>query len=92
MMAGKGGLVKLDVGVLSPEQQETLRQFKIKTRIDNEKYLRSHPEVEVLIGDFLRDVLLKRPADIREFAADHFTNPNLHATIGSKMEDNCEIE
>lgn len=28
--------------------------FQIKTRIDNEKYLRSHPEVEVLIGDFLR--------------------------------------
>ncbi|XP_071326566.1 RIIa domain-containing protein 1 [Trachinotus anak] len=92
MMAGKGGLVKLDVGVLSPEQQEKLRQFKIKTRIDNEKYLKSHPEVELMIGDFLRDVLLKRPADIREFAADHFTNPNLHATIGSQMEGNSVIE
>uniref|UniRef100_A0A3B4Z4Z4 RIIa domain-containing protein n=1 Tax=Stegastes partitus TaxID=144197 RepID=A0A3B4Z4Z4_9TELE len=63
------GLSKLDVGVLSTEQQEKLRQFKIKTRIDNEKYLRSHPEVELLIGDFLRDVLLKRPVDVREFAA-----------------------
>ncbi|XP_040901390.1 RIIa domain-containing protein 1 [Toxotes jaculatrix] len=92
MMAGTGGLAKLDIGVLSPEQQEKLRQFKIKTRIDNETYLRSHPEVEVLIGDFLRDVLHKRPADIREFAADHFTNPNLHATIGSKMEGNSVME
>ncbi|KAM7383470.1 hypothetical protein PAMP_003118 [Pampus punctatissimus] len=55
-MAGKSGLAKLDVGVLSAEQQEKLRQFKIKTRIDNEKYLRSHPEVEVLIGDFLSDL------------------------------------
>lgn len=27
---------------------------QIKTRIDNEKYLRSHPEVEILISDFLR--------------------------------------
>ncbi|XP_059195493.1 RIIa domain-containing protein 1 [Centropristis striata] len=89
-MAGEGGLPKLDVAVLSAEQQEKLRQFKIKTRIDNEKYLRSHPEVDVLIGDFLRDVLLKRPADIREFAADHFTNPNLRAVIGSKMEGNME--
>ncbi|KAI3360495.1 hypothetical protein L3Q82_002382 [Scortum barcoo] len=71
-MAGKDeALTKLDVGVLSAEQQEKLRQFKIKTRINNEKYLRSHPEVEVLIGDFLSDVLLKRPADIREFAAVH---------------------
>ncbi|XP_022621929.1 RIIa domain-containing protein 1 [Seriola dumerili] len=92
MMARKGGLAKLDVAVLSPEQQEKLRQFKIKTRIDNEQYLRSHPEVELLIGDFLRDVLLKRPADICEFASDHFTNPNLHATIGSKIEENSVNE
>ncbi|XP_033983665.1 RIIa domain-containing protein 1 [Trematomus bernacchii] len=89
-MSGKGDLAKLDVGVLTADQQEKLRQFKIKTRINNEKYLRSHPEVEVLIGDFLRDVLLKRPADIRDFAADHFTNPDLHVLIGSKMEGNME--
>nr|XP_046256845.1 RIIa domain-containing protein 1 [Scatophagus argus] len=92
MMAGKGGLAKLDVGLLSAEQQEKLRQFKIKTRIENEKYLRSHPEVEVLIGDFLRDVLLKRPADIREFAADHFSNTNLHVIIDSKMEGNRDMK
>ncbi|KAL3060199.1 hypothetical protein OYC64_014720 [Pagothenia borchgrevinki] len=89
-MSGKGDLAKLDVGVLTADQQEKLRQFKIKTRINNEKYLRSHPEVEVLIGDFLRDVLLKRPADIQDFAADHFTNPDLHVLIGSKMEENME--
>ncbi|KAK5892348.1 hypothetical protein CesoFtcFv8_012734 [Champsocephalus esox] len=89
-MSGKGDLAKLDVAVLTADQQEKLRQFKIKTRINNEKYLRSHPEVEVLIGDFLRDVLLKRPADIRDFAADHFINPDLHVLIGSKMEGNME--
>ncbi|KAK9513807.1 hypothetical protein VZT92_027311 [Zoarces viviparus] len=90
MMAGNGALAKLDVGVLSAEQQEKLRRFKIRTRVDNETYLRSHPEVEVLIGGFLRDVILKRPADIREFAADHFSNPNLHVVIGSKVEGNME--
>ncbi|XP_008285958.1 RIIa domain-containing protein 1 [Stegastes partitus] len=89
-MAGKGGLSKLDVGVLSTEQQEKLRQFKIKTRIDNEKYLRSHPEVELLIGDFLRDVLLKRPVDVREFAADHFTN--LQANVDPKTERPSTVE
>ncbi|XP_031709336.1 RIIa domain-containing protein 1 [Anarrhichthys ocellatus] len=90
MMAGCGALAELDVGVLSAEQQEKLRRFKIRTRVDNETYLRSHPEVEVLIGDFLRDVILKRPADIREFAAHHFSNPNLHVVIGSKVEGNME--
>ncbi|XP_041799144.1 RIIa domain-containing protein 1 [Chelmon rostratus] len=91
-MAGKGGLARLDVGVLTAEQQEKLRQFKIQTRIDNEKYLRSHPEVKVLIGDFMRDVLLKRPDDIQEFAADYFTKTNLHMVIGSKMEGNSDVE
>uniref|UniRef100_A0A8C2ZB46 RIIa domain-containing protein 1 n=1 Tax=Cyclopterus lumpus TaxID=8103 RepID=A0A8C2ZB46_CYCLU len=56
-MAGNGGLEKLDVGELSAEQQEMLRRFKSKTKIDNEKYLRSHPEVEVLMADFLRYVM-----------------------------------
>ncbi|KAK2844586.1 hypothetical protein Q5P01_011245 [Channa striata] len=91
-MDDKGSLAKVDAGALSREQQEKLRQFKIKTRIDNEKYLKSHPEVDVLIGDFLRDVLLKRPANIYEFAADHFTDPNLHATIASKMEGNSHVQ
>ncbi|TRY69691.1 hypothetical protein DNTS_020251 [Danionella cerebrum] len=69
-MAERNTLEKLDFGALSSEQQEKLRQFKIKTRIANEKYLRSHPEVEMLLSDFLRDVFLKRPSDIREFAAE----------------------
>ncbi|KAK6326446.1 hypothetical protein J4Q44_G00020910 [Coregonus suidteri] len=59
---------------------------KIETRINNEKYLREHPEVEALISDFLRDVFLKRPTDIREFAADYFTDPNLCMIIGSKLQ------
>ncbi|XP_034030688.1 RIIa domain-containing protein 1 [Thalassophryne amazonica] len=87
-MSGNPAQLKPDVNVLSAEQQEKLRLFKIQTRVDNEKYLRSHPEVELLIGDFLRDVLLKRPVDIQEFAASHFTNPNLHVVIGSKLEEN----
>ncbi|XP_029958454.1 RIIa domain-containing protein 1 [Salarias fasciatus] len=89
MMAGRE---KPDVSVLNSEQQEKLRQFKIKTRIDNERYLRSHPEVDVLIGGFLRDVLHKRPADVREFAADHFTNPDLQAAVVSKMQENSGLE
>ncbi|XP_061839359.1 RIIa domain-containing protein 1-like [Nerophis lumbriciformis] len=76
----------LDDGALSAEQREKLRLFKIQTRIDNEKYLMAHPEVEILVGDFLRDVLLKRPTDICAFAADHFTNPDLHMVINAKME------
>ncbi|XP_052435636.1 RIIa domain-containing protein 1 [Carassius gibelio] len=84
-MAERNALEKLDVGALSLEQQEKLHQFKVKTRIANEKYLRSHPEVEMLLRDFLRDVFLKRPTDIREFAADHFSDPGLPKKIQAQM-------
>ncbi|XP_008321329.1 RIIa domain-containing protein 1 [Cynoglossus semilaevis] len=83
---------KLGINILSSEQQEKLRQFKIKTRIENESYLMAHPEVELMIGDFLRNVLLKRPDDILEFAADHFTNPNLHINVTTKVEENSFLD
>ncbi|XP_008429907.1 RIIa domain-containing protein 1 [Poecilia reticulata] len=63
-----------NVSILTTEQQEKLRQFKIQTRINNETYLRAHPEVDEIIGDFLRHLLVKKPSDIREFAADHFSS------------------
>ncbi|CAM4622506.1 unnamed protein product, partial [Caretta caretta] len=47
------GLEGLDLGALSPEQQAQLMEFKINTRIANEKYLRSHKEVELLLSGFL---------------------------------------
>uniref|UniRef100_A0A8C0GPL6 Uncharacterized protein n=1 Tax=Chelonoidis abingdonii TaxID=106734 RepID=A0A8C0GPL6_CHEAB len=42
---------------------------QINTRIANEKYLRSHKEVELLLSGFLREVMLRRPENIPEFAA-----------------------
>ncbi|KAB5587104.1 hypothetical protein PHYPO_G00009070 [Pangasianodon hypophthalmus] len=86
------GLEKADIAALSPEQQEQLRQFKIKTRIANEKYLRAHPEVEMLLSDFLRDVFVKRPTDIREFAADHFSDPDLPRKIQMKLEEKASVK
>ncbi|XP_066577670.1 RIIa domain-containing protein 1 [Amia ocellicauda] len=89
-MAQSSGLERPDIGALNPEQQERLRQFKIKTRIANETYVRSHPEVELLLSEFLREVFLKRPVDIREFAADHFTDPDLPDRVRVKLEKASE--
>uniref|UniRef100_A0ABM5F550 RIIa domain-containing protein 1 isoform X1 n=1 Tax=Pogona vitticeps TaxID=103695 RepID=A0ABM5F550_9SAUR len=63
------GLESRDVASLHRDQLEKLLQFKINTKIANEKYLRSHKEVELLLSGFLREVLLQRPENIREFAA-----------------------
>ena len=45
---------------------------KKRTRFENEKYLRAHPELEALIQDFIVDVLEKRPADIEDAAVQFF--------------------
>ncbi|KAL4228023.1 RIIa domain-containing protein 1 [Mactra antiquata] len=76
-----------NLGALSQDQQEKLNRFKIKTRIENEKYLREHPEVECLISGFLQSVLTSRPENIREFAAEHFTDSDLPTAIERKLED-----
>ncbi|XP_028566802.2 RIIa domain-containing protein 1 [Podarcis muralis] len=79
------GLQGQDWGALNSEQQIKLSHFKINTRIANEKYLRAHKEVEMLLSGFLREVLLQRPNNMREFAADYFTNPELPKKIKQQM-------
>jgi len=66
-----------DLGAMSTDQQARLNEFKVKTRIDNERYLREHPELECLLSKFLREVVRHRPDNVRDFAADFFTSPDL---------------
>ncbi|XP_051901770.1 RIIa domain-containing protein 1-like [Pristis pectinata] len=79
------GMEGYDVGALSVEQQEKLWDFKINTRIANEYYLREHPEVEILLGEFMRSVLLKKPKNIGEFAAEYYTDARLPEKIQRKV-------
>ncbi|XP_005414614.1 PREDICTED: RIIa domain-containing protein 1 isoform X2 [Chinchilla lanigera] len=70
-----------DPGLLSPEKLEQLRNFKIQTRIANEKYLRTHKEVELLLSGFFREMFLKRPDDVLEFAADPRLPNKIHMQL-----------
>ncbi|CAH1797756.1 unnamed protein product [Owenia fusiformis] len=74
-----------DLGALSPEQQEKLNKFKIQTRLENEKYLRKHPEVECLLAGFLGEILTHRPENVREFAAEHFTRNDLSDKVVERL-------
>uniref|UniRef100_A0A452T241 Regulatory subunit of type II PKA R-subunit domain containing 1 n=2 Tax=Ursidae TaxID=9632 RepID=A0A452T241_URSMA len=60
-------------------------QRRIQTRIANEKYLRTHKEVELLLSGFFREMFLKRPGNIQEFAADYFTDPRLPNKIHMQL-------
>ena len=48
------GTEHYDEGALENSQQQKLNQKKIQSRFENEKYLRSHPEIKLLMQDFLK--------------------------------------
>jgi len=80
-----------ELGALSGDQQSKLNTFKMKTRLENEKYLRNHPEVECLVAGFLRNVLIHRPDNVREFAAVHFTDPALPSETEKQLEERQQL-
>ncbi|CAH8507418.1 unnamed protein product [Schistosoma turkestanicum] len=55
-----------DLGALSNAQQAATNKLKTETRLNNELYLRKHPEIKYMITAFLRDILTKQPEDARE--------------------------
>ncbi|OCT66720.1 RIIa domain-containing protein 1 [Xenopus laevis] len=73
-----------DPGALNEEQRQRLTDFKIQTRVSNETYLREHQEIQLLISGFMREVLLRRPENIRQFAAAHFTHPDVAQSVREK--------
>ncbi len=46
--------------------------IQIQKRIENERYLQKHPELNILLRDFIRQTCLQKPDDIRQFAAGKF--------------------
>ncbi|KAH8878458.1 RIIa domain-containing protein 1 [Schistosoma japonicum] len=58
-----------DLGALSNAQQAATNKLKTQTRINNEQYLRRHPEVKYMITAFL------------SYFLDFFTSPNLVSNI-----------
>ncbi|KAJ3315826.1 hypothetical protein HDV04_000033 [Boothiomyces sp. JEL0838] len=51
---------------LPPDTVEKLRQEKIRLRVENELYLRNHPEIKFIIQYFMRHVLIERPQNVEK--------------------------
>ncbi|XP_046842676.1 RIIa domain-containing protein 1-like [Xenia sp. Carnegie-2017] len=79
------GLGDNDEGALTVEQQAKLNDFKVFARIANEKYLRDHEEISHVLQMFIREVLTKRPENIREFAAGYFSDKDLKEQMQQKL-------
>ncbi|VTJ59223.1 Hypothetical predicted protein [Marmota monax] len=75
----QGGLLGPDPGALSPAQLEQLRNFKDENnRQENLRYCLATDRAA-------REMFLKRPDNILEFAADYFTDPRLPNKIHMQL-------
>ena len=70
--------------VLSEEEKKALHKEKMSLRMDNERYLRSHPEIRDMVASLVESLVLEKPKTeaILPFIRDHFetyaerTTPN----------------
>ncbi|KAF7258639.1 hypothetical protein EG68_03921 [Paragonimus skrjabini miyazakii] len=76
-----------DLGALNNHQQAATNKLKTETRLNNELYLRRHPEIRYMISAFLRDLLLKKPEDARKHFTDFFTHPDLLKRMDEQKEE-----
>lgn len=57
-------------------QKNQINRIKFNTRIDNEKYLREHPEIEFIIQQFLVKLLEDQPQNVLSYAGNYFHSTN----------------
>ncbi|KAG5458309.1 MAG: hypothetical protein BJ554DRAFT_1488 [Olpidium bornovanus] len=75
--------------LLTDEKQKQLNKDKNDLRIDNERYLRSHPEVRDIVTHFMQRVLSEYPEDLHQFANEHFADPDLRDKVRQCKIDNA---
>lgn len=59
--------------------QNKISRIQIDTRIDNEKYLREHPEIEFIIQHFLVKLLEDRPVNVIKYAGEYLHDTNFRS-------------
>mmetsp|Transcript_20343 Transcript_20343/g.23045 ORF Transcript_20343/g.23045 Transcript_20343/m.23045 type:complete len:94 (+) Transcript_20343:74-355(+) len=60
-----------------PAQNRELENKKVQLRMDNERYLREHPELGWMVSVFLRKVLYEKPEKILHFSGEFFDRNDL---------------
>lgn len=60
-----------------PSFKDELDELKVTLRLENETYLRSHPELKYLTQIFMEEALEKQPEDVVLFASQFFNAPDL---------------
>lgn len=79
----------------SEAARQDMHRKKVAIMINNEEYLRAHPELRTLVHGFVCALVEQKPTDVHAFASAWFTRPGLAASLGltgwERPEDEAEL-
>ena len=64
---------------LLKQQKEQIKKIKFLTRVDNEKYLREHPEIEFILQKFMVKLLEDRPVNALKYSGEFFNKTDFRS-------------
>jgi hypothetical protein len=67
-------------------QNNQINRIKFYTRIDNEKYLREHPEIEFIIQQFLVKLLEDQPRNCISYAGNFFHSTDFRTAYEKEIQ------
>lgn len=79
-LTGVNGLIKV--------HEDQIEKIKFYTRVDNEIYIREHPELDFILENFLIKLLEDRPNDVFKYAGNHFNKVNLRKLYQNHLMNN----
>ena len=62
-------------------EEQKLKEQKIEMKIENEKYLRRHPEISELLEEVVRQVMLDRPQNPVKFVEQFIIESDLSKVV-----------
>jgi hypothetical protein len=68
-------------------QKEQIKKIKFLTRVDNERYLREHPEIQFIIEQFLIKLLEDRPTFTLKYSGEFFNKKDLKTMYQTSLEN-----
>lgn len=78
-LVGVPGLIKT--------HEEQINKIKFYTRVDNEMYLREHPELEFILENFLIKLIEDQPDDIFEYVGRNFSKTDYRKLYIQKLKE-----
>lgn len=68
-------------------QSQQLEKIKYYTRVDNEIYIRQHPELKFILDSFLVKLLEDRPENVLQYAGEQFNKSNYKEAYEKSLEN-----